>query len=231
MSFARHNPGRSLYGHTDVSSVRERELLTEINVLRDKNRRLSDAILTLVDHIETKLPSLEAPRSAAEEKSSKTERTFEEQKPFQRRSKYREQGPKKVEIFETFREPIEFAEPAPEMQFSDNKKCSSKSKASKPSDYKVSPDLAPEEIDLLKSPTQERFRGSNLRRETVDVIDLEPEQDEAAEPSDFYKAGSVYSSDMPNFNFTDEEPIVDIEFKRKETLRAAMRRRVNRLRW
>lgn len=231
MSFARHNPGRSLYGHTDVSSVRERELLAENNLLRDKNRRLSDAILTLVDHIETKLPSLEAPRSAAKKKSNKTERTFEEQKPFSKRPKYRGQRSKKVEIFETYQEPIEFAEPAPEMQFSDNKKCSSKSKASKTSDYKVSPDLAPDEIDLLKSPTQKRFRGSNLRRETVDIVDLELEQDEAEEPSDFYKAGSVYSSDMPNFDFTDGEPVIDIEFKRKETLRAAMRRRVNRLRW
>ncbi|USG61822.1 hypothetical protein NBZ79_02395 [Sneathiella marina] len=231
MSFARHNPGRSLYGHTDISSVRERELLAENNLLRDKNRRLSDAILTLVDHIETKLPSLEAPKSVADEKPNKTERTFKDQRPFQEEPKYKKHKPKKVEILETFQEPIEFAEPAPEMQFSKRKKCSSKAEASKPSDYKVSPDLAPEEIDLLKSPTQERFRGSKLKRETVDVVDLEPGRDEATEHSDFYKAGSVYSSDVPNFDFSDDEPVIDIEFKRKETLRAAMRRRVNRLRW
>lgn len=136
-----------------------------------------------------------------------------------------------MEIFETFPEPIEFAEPAPEMRFSSNRKCASKSTPTNSPDYKVSPDLAPEEIDLLKSPTQKRFRGSNFSRETVDVINLEPEQDEATEHPDFYKAGSVYSSDMPNFNFTEEEPVIDIEFKRKESLRAAMRRRVNRLRW
>ncbi|MEH6524584.1 MAG: hypothetical protein V7723_00815 [Sneathiella sp.] len=205
--------------------------MAENNLLRDKNRRLSDAILTLVDHIETKLPSLEAPRSAAREKPNKSEHTFEKQKPFSRKPKHKEHKPKTVEILETFQEPIEFAEPAPEMQFSNNQKCASKSEASKSSEYKVSPELAPEEIDLLKSPTQDRFRSSGFDRETVDVIDLEPGQGAATEHPDFYKAGNVYSSDIPNFDFTEEEPIIDIEFKRKETLRAAMRRRVNRLRW
>lgn len=231
MSFARHNPGRSLYGHTDTRSVREKELLTENNMLRTKNKRLSDAILTLVDHIETKLPYLEGPTNGKQEQSTLRDEASIEQGRAKKTSSFKKSRPQKVEILETFEEPIEFAEPAPEMRFGNRQKCESKSTNKHTSDYNVSPDLAPEEIDLLKSPTRDRFRGSTRARATVDVVDLEPGRKEAKESQDFYRAGSVYSSDIPTFDFQDEEPVIDIEFKRRETLRAAMRRRVNRLRW
>jgi hypothetical protein len=231
MSFARHNPGRSLYGHTDTSSVREKELLAENKLLRAKNKRLSEAVLTLVDHIETKLPYLEGPKSRNKRHSTGYSESSTEQHRYKKTGGFKNQHRHKVEVLETFEEPIEFAEPAPEMRFGKRRECESKPSKRHSSEYKVSPDLAPDEIDLLKSPTKDRFSGTTRTRKKVDVVDLELGKKKAKETPDFYKAGSVYSSEIPTFDFQDEEPVIDIEFKRRETLRAAMRRRVNRLRW
>jgi len=232
MSFARHNRGRSLYGHTDIASVREKELLSQNQLLREKNKRLSDAILTLVDHIENKLPQLESPTAfktseVPKNGYSQPENIFQESEPKPRVPD--------VEIFESYPEPIEFAEPAPQMHFGKSAKCNSRSQsaewAQQAPEYSVSPDLEPEEIDLLKSPIRTWPKEAKQVRETVDIVDLEPKINEGNEPEEVYEAATVTSSDIPNFDFEEEGPVVDIEVERRETLRAAMRRRVNRLRW
>ena len=241
MSFARHNRGRPLYSHTEIMSVREQQLLAENKHLREKNRRLSAATLMLLDRIETNLLLLEnqtpifepSTKAAREPRAKKT--TFRERPP---RREYT--APPKMEVYETYPEPIEFAEPAPEMRF--GPKSASKSQSStkegpaleekgKLNEFVISPDLEPEEIDLLKSPTREKSKRKPVRRETVDVVDLHAKRKPARDAAEVFVAGEASPSEIPEFEFPEDEPVIDIEFERKETLRAAMRRRVNRLRW
>ena len=144
-----------------------------------------------------------------------------------------------MEVYETFEEPIEFGEPAPQMRF--GKKASHQQDRPEPaaahrnvdtsSEYFISPELAPEEIDILKSPTKDRPRTKPIKRETVDVVDLHPANEDQTEAEELYEAGEASESEIPAFEFPEEEEIIDIDFDRRETLRAAMRRRVNRLRW
>ncbi len=214
--------------------------MAENNLLREKNKRLSDAILTLVDHIETKFPSLEN-HSSGPTSQTDTEAEQEPVKPNGTNGKKVNGGSErsKVEVFETFEEPIEFAEPAPQMRFDRSNRFSSGHNASsskrgretEKQEYFVSPDLAPDEIDLLKSPTKERSEALRRQRETVEVVDLKPKSGSDTQSTPVYEESTVKPSNIPNFDFKDDEPVEDIELKRRETLRAAMRRRVNRLRW
>ncbi len=240
MSFARHNHGRSLFGHAKLASEREQELLAENNLLREKNKRLSDAILTLVDHIETKFPSLENHSSPTAEPIKDTEDHKSTKPNGSNGTKLNgNSGRPKVEVFETFEEPIEFADPAPQMRFDRSSRFSSghnapsgrQEREKSKEEYFVSPDLAPEEIDLLKSPTKERSEALRRQRETVEVVDLKPKQGADTDNAPVYEEAAVKPTNIPNFTFKDDEPAEDIELKRRETLRAAMRRRVNRLRW
>ncbi|PHQ71347.1 MAG: hypothetical protein COB93_03375 [Sneathiella sp.] len=214
--------------------MRERELLAQNQSLREKNKRLSDAILTLVDHIENKLPRLESPTSFTSAQRTRKDRAAAE-KIFQSDPELKTPPAPEVEIFETYPEPIEFAEPAPQMHFGARKDCQAQSSrpepAAPPPEYTVSPELAPEEIDLLKSPTRAWSRGAKSTRETAHVVDLKPRADAAVGSDEIYEAGDVSTSEIPSFEFEDEEPVIDIEFQRQESMRAAMRRRVNRLRW
>ena len=240
MSFAHHNRGRPLFSQTDIVSARERALLAENRQLRERNTRLKNAMLTLVERVETQLPYLkentstfERSKSAKSHQEKTTEQAFRE-----RYQRYRSSSPK-MEVYETFEEPIEFGEPAPEMRF--GAKTSHRQKRPEPassqkntdpsSEYFISPELAPEEIDILKSPTRDRPRAKPVKRETVDVVDLHPAKENEAEAAEWYEAGAASQSDIPAFEFPEEEDVIDIDFERRETLRAAMRRRVNRLRW
>ncbi|MEX0583330.1 MAG: hypothetical protein WD185_06640 [Sneathiella sp.] len=242
MSFARHNRGRPLFSQADLVSARERALLAENRQLRNRNKRLKDAMLTLVERVETQLPYLEdriplfeQPRSTGREWQQAREKDS-----YRKHSHHQEYSPPpKMEIYETYHEPIEFGEPAPAMRFdaentrrSENRATKSlrKSKAAS-SDFRISPELAPEEIDILKSPTRDRPQQKPCQRKTVDVVDLHPSIHPGQETTERYEAGAAGSFDIPDFEFPEEEPVLDIDFERKETLRAAMRRRVNRLRW
>lgn len=241
MSFARHNRGRPLFSQADIVSARERALLAENKQLRERNLRLKNAMLTLVERIETQLPYLkentatfEQSRTSYSNRESRNEQAYRE-----RSQRYRYTPPPKMEVYETFEEPIEFGEPAPEMRFGtkgsprQDRTTASSSQATEDvdSDYFISPELAQEEIDILKSPTRNRTRQRPTQRETVDVVDLHPAKENDTEAAEWYEAGSASQSEIPAFEFPEEEDIIDIDFERRETLRAAMRRRVNRLRW
>lgn len=242
MSFARQNPGKPLFSQAQIVSARERVLLAENQNLRKRNKRLKEAMLTLVERIEMQLPHLkDAEASAARQKQDQSrERARDEA--FRARSRRYRTSPPKMEIFETFEEPIAFADPAPEMRLGEAagaQQCRAKQSASSAGaasasapgrDFHISPDLAPEEIDILKSPTRERMRSRPLYRETVEVVDLHLARNAGPGATEHYEAGEAAASDIPAFDFT-EEPVVDIDFERKESLRAAMRRRANRLRW
>ncbi|WP_373086302.1 hypothetical protein [Sneathiella sp.] len=213
--------------------------MTKNEQLRQKNKRLSDAVLTLVDRIETVLPTLKQTNQTFERRTGGSAETAARQAKAKRQSSRREYSPPpKMEIFETFHEPIEFAEPAPEMHFGSTSKkdAPAKETSSRPKwekteeEYSISPDLAPEEIDLLKSPTRDKPRQKPARRETVEVVDLHPRESDP-EAGETYEAGASRPFEIPEFEFEDDEPVVDIKFDHRETLRAAMRRRVNRLRW
>ncbi|MZR29300.1 hypothetical protein [Sneathiella litorea] len=240
MSFARHNRGRPLFSQADIVSARERALLAENRQLRDRNTRLKDAMLTLVERIETQLPSLKENAAAFEQSYSSNSRQNKatEQAYRERSRRYRYPKPPKMEVYETFEEPIEFGDPAPEMRFGKKapprpeKPTATSTSGSEPysADFVISPELAPEEIDILKSPTRNR---PHRQRETVDVVDLHPASygGTETERAEHYEAGASSQSEIPAFEFPEEEDVIDIDFERRETLRAAMRRRVNRLRW
>jgi|TARA_R110001606_G_scaffold9964_1_gene42503 hypothetical protein len=242
MSFARHNRGRPLFSQTDLVSARERALLAENQQLRNRNKRLKDAMLTLVERVETQLPYLQT-HTPLFEKPQSTGREWQHKR---EKARYRNHShqqnyspPPKMEIYETYHEPIEFGEPAPAMRFDakgtrkTEKKATEFKRQSKnaAADYRISPELAPEEIDILKSPTRDRPQSKPRERKTVDVVDLRPSDPPEQETAEWYEAGDESSLDIPDFEFPEEEPVLDIDFDRKETLRAAMRRRVNRLRW
>ncbi|MCF8467556.1 MAG: hypothetical protein K9G33_09165 [Sneathiella sp.] len=220
--------------------MREQQLLAENKHLREKNRRLSAATLMLVDRIESNLLFLEN-QTPIFESSDKTARESRAKKSaFKGRPPQREHKPHpKMEVYETYREPIEFAEPAPEMRFGPkntsnsrpDKASQAREEKAKLNEFAISPDLEPEEIDLLKSPTRERSRQRPVRRETVEVVDLHAERKPVGDAPEVFVAGEASASEIPEFEFPEDEPVIDIEFERKETLRAAMRRRVNRLRW
>ena len=241
MSFARQNPGKPLFSQAQIISARERVLLAENRQLRDRNRRLKDAMLTLVERIEMQLPYLKEKDAAfTKSKPQENAQSRVREETFRERSRRYQAQPPKMEIFETVEEPIEFGEPAPEMRFGGKAETATRKQGkSKPTvaadpaaaDYHISPDLAPEEIDILKSPTRERVRQRPVHRETVEVVDLHPARKTGNGTAEHYEAGGTAASDIPAFEFSSDEPIVDIDFERKETLRAAMRRRVNRLRW
>ncbi|MDF2365700.1 hypothetical protein [Sneathiella sp.] len=241
MSFARHNRGRPLFSQSDIVSARERALLAENGQLRERNARLKNAMLTLVERVEMQLPYLkentttfERAKNGSSNQHKSSERGYRE-----RSRRYRYSSPPKMEIYESFEEPIEFGDPAPQMRFRANTPPrQEKPTASSPhrtentsSEYFISPELAPEEIDILKSPTRERPRKRPAQRETVDVVDLHPAKDSNADAAEWYETGPSSQSEVPAFEFPEEEEIIDIDFERRETLRAAMRRRVNRLRW
>ncbi|MFC4272167.1 hypothetical protein GQF03_14580 [Sneathiella chungangensis] len=237
MSFARHHREKPLFSHTDIVSARERALVAENRQLREKNKRLKDAMLTLVERIETQLPylkeqsqSFEQPKHRARDRDSARDKAYRE-----RFRRYRAATPPKMEVYETFHEPIEFGEPAPEMRFGTTSQRTDAKAAEDDStvshEYFISPELAPEEIDILKSPTRDRRRQNPVLRETVDIVDLHPADHSEADAAERYEPGDTSFSDVPAFEFPEDEPVVDIDFERKESLRAAMRRRVNRLRW
>lgn len=241
MSFARHNRGRPLFSQADIVSARERALLAENRQLRERNVRLKNAMLTLVERVETQLPYLKENTATFEQsKTSNSNRESRSEQTYRERSRrYRYTPPPKMEIYESFEEPIEFGEPAPEMRFGakgsprQEKPTASTSQTTveASSDYFISPELAQEEIDILKSPTRNRSRQRPTQRETVDVVDLHPAKENKADAAEWYEAGSSSQSEVPAFEFPEEEEVIDIDFERRETLRAAMRRRVNRLRW
>lgn len=241
MSFARHNRGRPLFSQTDIVSARERALVAENRQLRERNERLKNAMLTLVERVEMQLPYLKENTATFEQsKATNSNQQKSGEHAYRERSRrYRYSPPPKMEIYETFEEPIEFGEPAPQMRFRSNttsrqEKPTARApyKTESPSaDYFISPELAPEEIDILKSPTRKRPRKRPAQRETVDVVDLHPAIETGADKNEWYESGAASPSEIPAFEFPEEEEIIDIDFERRETLRAAMRRRVNRLRW
>lgn len=257
MSFARQNPGRPLFSQAQIVSARERALLAENQLLRNRNKRLKEAMLTLVERIEMQLPYLkESEASASRAKAAEDAKPRREEDAFRAREKtYRTRGhtssraqdeafrerarryrrpTPKMEVYETFEEPITFGEPAPEMHLGSDTGAAhhhaGNAAYAAARDYHISPDLAPEEIDILKSPTHERIRRRPPSRETVEVVDLHPAQ-HADAGAERYEPGEMLASDIPAFTFAEDEPVVDIEFERKESLRAAMRHRANRLRW
>jgi len=241
MSFARHNRGRPLFSRNEIVSARERTLLSENRRLHERNKRLKDAMMTLVERVETQLPYLQEQSETFERANSSTNKqTRNRDKAYGERSrKYRYTPPPKMEVYETFEEPIEFADPAPEMRFV--KKNGEKythpphspanEDVSDSSDFAISPELAPEEIDILKSPTMDRSYRNTFPQETVDVVDLHPTKHKECNAAEHYEESTSSQSEIVDFEFPEEEPVIDIDFERKESLRAAMRRRVNRLRW
>ncbi|TNE38235.1 MAG: hypothetical protein EP348_05195 [Alphaproteobacteria bacterium] len=225
--------------------------MAENEQLRAKNKRLSEAVLALVDKIETNLPALQqtegvfsSQRAAGYDEAvtkTKKKRKKTKKKAREKAERMKFTPPPTMEVFETYKEPIEFAEPAPQMTFGRHTPQGSRRYRadmmpevdSEPTEYFISPDLEPDEIDLLKSPTRTRLQ------EKPDVVDLHPSRTEEFPPSqaretERFEAKEMADEapeDIPDFEFPDEEPVVDVEYERKETLRAAMRRRVNRLRW
>ncbi|WP_025897917.1 hypothetical protein [Sneathiella glossodoripedis] len=104
----------------------------------------------------------------------------------------------------------------------------------------LTPDLAPEEMNILAAPTRDKAQDifhpqpSELMEGSDDI------KPSAKEASRAYMAVSVAATPVPNINRVEKEEvseldeddlIIDQVARQNEVLRAAMLRRVNRLRW
>jgi hypothetical protein len=107
-------------------------------------------------------------------------------------------------------------------------------------DIDLTPDLAPEEVNILAAPTRDRKQDIFHPQPSELMGDRKDRKPSAEEASRAYMAVSVASTPVPKTEILDKDEISKMDEKdiiadqvarENEILRAAMLRRVNRLRW
>ncbi len=243
------------YSTTASISDREKALLAENKKLRQKNKRLSTAMLYLVDQIEIRLPFWNA------RKKKETEAEKPIPAPAIKRVKKNVIGkvwkPEKLgppgqmkkhsaplsmhQLFaekknirpETPKEkPISVENLAEEPQI-ETVLPEQTVKVAETTERPQTPELAPEEMNLLASPTKDKAK--ELTSMSPAELFIKPEQKKTSlqEASQTYMAVSMASSPVPSADeqLDDEEKIEQQLVQQNNMMREAMLRRVNRLRW
>ncbi|WP_169543235.1 hypothetical protein [Sneathiella aquimaris] len=255
---------KNQYSNVSELSDRERKLLAENKKLKRKNKRLSTAMLYLVDQIETRLPLFTAQKppkvlpkkepdpipSPAKTRLKRNvssitwtpEKLDDSQRPQRRRtplsmqqifaSKNSEKSltpPERADDRKTAESPLAKKTPLAEKQAS----LAAKLKPEVPAETIQTPDLAPEEMSLLASPTKERPKDLTKIQPTEVFVKLEQKTVSALEASQSYRAVSIASAPVPDVKTAeDEEDEAEKKLLRQNNMmREAMLRRVNRLRW
>ncbi len=107
-------------------------------------------------------------------------------------------------------------------------------------DTDLTPDLAPEEVNILAAPTREKKQDVFHPQPAELLNERKDRKPSAEEASRAYMAVSVASTPVPKTEVLDKQEVSDMDGKdiiadqvarENEVLRAAMLRRVNRLRW
>lgn len=203
---------------------REAALEVEVAKLKSRNSRLGKAMLSLVTHIERKLPFLgnKAPVLVAEEKNTAKDQ--------------RADNP--IKAGQSWKPAVLVQEKAGEALL---KKQSSQLAARHPTDSQsieteviifgdTAPALTPPEIEILKSPTQiprepEPPTVAENRTGSEETVARETKKTSAQMAADAYEAVALVATKVPQDASGDEAEEEEAPY------RVAMRKRVNRLRW
>ena len=104
----------------------------------------------------------------------------------------------------------------------------------------LTPDLAPEEMNILAAPTKDKKQDIFHPQPSEMLTEREPEKTTARDASNAYMAIAIAAKPVPKaeiLSSTDldeiaaDEAIAEQVAQQNEVMRAAMLRRVNRLRW
>ncbi len=242
------------------ASDREKALLAENKKLRQRNKRLSTAMLYLVEQIEVRLPILNNWKNRKQ--------VLPEEKPIPapaiRRIKKNVIGktwkPEKLEDTTSLRRkstplsmqqlfadkkhtrPAETEIPSiASLASSMNEEKETSSHIDEaPIDVKTggaaphTPDLAPDEMSILASPTKDKSRELTEMTPSELFVKQEQKKTSSEEASKTYMAVSMASSPVPKEEILLDDREDQIEQKliqQNNMMREAMLRRVNRLRW
>lgn len=268
MNFA----GKKLNGYySDASdiSAREKVLLAENKKLKSKNKRLSTAMLYLVDQIEIRLPFWTSKKSKPTAPASVAAQPAPTPmpKPVKRKIVGKAWMPEKIDytpgvpiatprrnrplnIHEIFSKRNQEKAPAlktdtlktpqsmkvdptekEELEIELEQEAIQKKTSPQPSNG-LSPDLAPEEVNLLAAPKKDNYREITERLSSEQLIEREEKKTSAKEASLTYLAVSMASSPVPEHKELNDENTIEHQVAvQSDIMREAMLRRVNRLRW
>ncbi|MEH6402831.1 MAG: hypothetical protein V7750_05615 [Sneathiella sp.] len=243
MNFA----GKKLNGfYTDArsDSSREEKLLAENRSLKKKNKRLSTAMIYLVDQIEVRLP-LWSPKPPL----------LERKKTLPAKPKIIGEGRKIKNSTLSGERNTDKARSQPlslQQIFADKRK-TSPSKLTPSLPIKTLPSeeipivveitapaeeigdglsLAPEEINLLAAPTKENAKDPELLNSSENMVERVAKKTSLREASLTYMAVSVAASPVPDSSELEEDFPEESKISvHNKVMREAMLRRVNRLRW
>ncbi len=104
----------------------------------------------------------------------------------------------------------------------------------------LTPNLAPEEMNILAAPTKDKKQDIFYPQPSEILTEREPERTTARDASNAYKAIAVAAKPVPKTEIlssadldeiAEDEAIAEQVAQQNEVMRAAMLRRVNRLRW
>ncbi len=215
------------YANTTDISAREKALLVENRKLKKKNKRLSTAMLYLVDQIETRLPiwsgkkTEKTARPAAKlvkpvatappvaQKKKIVGTTWKPEKidytPGLSPSEQRRSEPLSMQqIFAGKKKAKEktVEKVTPEIQNSPSRSPAPKPQivahpVIQPATNELSPDLAPEEVSLLAIPKKDTSKETPLPPSSETLVEREPKKTSAHEASSAYLAVSIASSPVP----------------------------------
>lgn len=227
---------------------REEQLLAENQSLKKKNKRLSTAMIYLVDQIEVRLPLWSPkppvvakkkirppePKIIGEAKKPKKHLSIPEQNMINGRS-----APLSLQqIFADKKRPT--ASKAPPLMQSALAQEAEIPKASPlvieaaqpEEDVKNELNLAPEEIFLLAAPTKEKAKDPQVLNSSENLVERVAKKISAQEASLAYLAVSVAASPVPDTKELDNGDVIESKASmQNKIMREAMLRRVNRLRW
>ncbi|MBL4740373.1 MAG: hypothetical protein JKY12_05230 [Sneathiella sp.] len=245
MNFAGKKLNR-YYTEAREISAREEKLLAENRSLKKKNKRLSTAMIYLVDQIEVRLPLWVPKPPVAEKKKTPAP----EPKIIGEARKPRSQPP----LADPRPNKIQSQPLSLQRIFTDKKKTkASKTPFVSPPTQKAEPvqvspviveiaepaevikndlSLEPEEIILLAAPTKENAKEPEILNSSENIVERVAKKTSLKEASLTYMAVSVAASPVPNTKeLEDDDPTESKESMHNKIMKEAMLRRVNRLRW
>ncbi|MCG8492493.1 MAG: hypothetical protein MI743_12815 [Sneathiellales bacterium] len=257
MNFAGKKLSDHYTGSTKMSK-RERALLAENTKLKKRNRRLSTAMLYLVKQVEIRLPLLnrkkpeenkiEPVRSLASQRLKKNivGKTWKPEKLDLNTPAENHTAPLKMQqIFANKKDPEikqekplgispqKSAEPSPSTIQDPEARALEISNELDIPPISHTPDLAPEEMTLLASPTKDNAKELTHLMPNELFTKREEQKISSQEASQTYRAVSIASAPVPDID--DLEQAVEEEeqklVRQNNMMREAMLRRVNRLRW
>jgi len=255
MNFAGKKLGDHYKGSTKMSD-RERALLAENTKLKKRNKRLSTAMLYLVKQVEVRLPLLG--KKKQEEPKVEPIRSLSPQR-LKKNVVGKTWKPEKLDPISSVKkhaapltmQQIFAKKPTPEIE-PEKTEAVPQQEMAVPSTIQEpearaleisneldippishTPDLAPEEMTLLASPTKDNTKELTHLMPNELFTKREDKKISSQEASQTYRAVSIASAPVPEID--DLEQAVEEEeqklVRQNNMMREAMLRRVNRLRW